>query len=152
MRTVVHTARRCAAIPGLFRQASLRARRHRDLFAGAAAARPNPAFTDAIADPRLAAVIIAPSNPWLSIDPILAVPGVREALEHVRAPVIAVSPIIRGQAVKGPTAKIMRELGIEPTSDAIARHYDGLIDGLVIDESDAADADRIGVPVSHAQR
>jgi len=117
-------------------------------FAGAAAARPSPAFTDAIADPSLGAVVIAPSNPWLSIDPILAVPSVRHALEHVRVPVIAVSPIIHGQAVKGPTAKIMRELGMDPTSRAIAHHYNGLIDGLVIDESDAADADRIGVPVA----
>jgi LPPG:FO 2-phospho-L-lactate transferase len=117
-------------------------------FAGAAEAQPSAGFADAIADPGLSAVIIAPSNPWLSIDPILAVPGVREALEHVQVPVIAVSPIIHGQAVKGPTAKIMRELGIDSTSSAIARHYDGLIDGLVIDESDAADADRIGVPVA----
>jgi LPPG:FO 2-phospho-L-lactate transferase len=117
-------------------------------YAGARNARPTPALAAAIADPQLRTVVIAPSNPWLSIDPILAVPGVRLALENVRVPVIAVSPIVRGQAVKGPTAKIMRELGIEPTSSAIARHYDGLIDGLVIDESDASDADGIGVPVT----
>jgi LPPG:FO 2-phospho-L-lactate transferase len=117
-------------------------------YAGADEAQPSPAFAAAIADPELHAVVIAPSNPWLSIDPILAVPGVRHALENARIPVIAVSPIVHGQAVKGPTAKIMREFGIEPTSSAIARHYDGLIDGLVIDESDASDADKIGVPVT----
>jgi LPPG:FO 2-phospho-L-lactate transferase len=117
-------------------------------FAGAKDARPSPPFAATIADPELSTVVIAPSNPWLSIDPILAVPGVRRALEDVRVPVIAVSPIVHGQAVKGPTAKIMRELGMEPTSSAIARYYDGLIDGLVIDESDASDAERIGVPVT----
>ena len=117
-------------------------------YTGAREARPSPAFAAAIADPELRAVIVAPSNPWLSIDPILAVPGVRRALEDVRVPVIAVSPIVHGQAVKGPTAKIMRELGMDPTSSAIARHYDGLIDGLVIDESDGADAEQIGVPVT----
>lgn len=117
-------------------------------YTGAREARPSPAFAAAITDPELCAVVIAPSNPWLSIDPILAVPGVRSALENVRVPVIAVSPIIHGQAVKGPTAKIVRELGMEPTSSAIARHYEGLIDGLVIDESDASDAEKIGVPVT----
>ena len=117
-------------------------------FAGAAEARPSPAFVDTVADPELSAIVIAPSNPYLSIDPILAVPGVREILEGVRVPVIAVSPIIRGKAVKGPTAKIMSELGIDVTPSAIAHHYRGLIDGLVIDESDAAGAHRIGVPVT----
>jgi len=117
-------------------------------FAGATEARPSPAFAAAIADPELRTIVIAPSNPWLSIDPILAVPGVRRALEDARIPVIAVSPIVHGQAVKGPTAKIMRELGIEPTSSAIAHHYNGLIDGLVIDESDVSDVEQIGIPVS----
>ncbi len=117
-------------------------------FAGAAAARPNPAFVDAVADPHLIAIVICPSNPYLSIDPILAVPGVREALRRATVPVIAVSPIIGGKAVKGPTAKIMSELGIAITSGAIADHYGGLIDGLVIDDTDAADADRIGVQVA----
>lgn len=117
-------------------------------YTGAREARPSPAFAAAIADPELRSVVVAPSNPWLSIDPILAVPGVRRALEDVRVPVIAVSPIVHGQAVKGPTAKIMRELGMEATPSAIARHYDGLIDGLLIDESDASEVEQIGIPVS----
>ena len=117
-------------------------------FAGVAEARPNPAFVDAVADPHLIAIVICPSNPYLSIDPILAAPGVRESLQRATVPVIAVSPIIGGKAVKGPTAKIMRELGIDITSSAIADHYAGLIDGLVIDETDAADANRIDVPVA----
>ena len=117
-------------------------------FTGAAEAQPSPALVDAVANPGLCAIVIAPSNPWLSIDPILAVPGVRDALERVRVPVIAVSPLIHGKAVKGPTAKIMSELGIDVTPSAIAHHYKGLIDGLVIDESDAAGTDRVGVPVA----
>ncbi|MFH1605608.1 MAG: 2-phospho-L-lactate transferase [Pseudomonadota bacterium] len=117
-------------------------------FAGAAQAQANPACLAAFEDPGLAAIVICPSNPYLSIDPILAVPGMRAALESAEAPVIAVSPVIGGEAVKGPTAKIMRELGIAITSRAIADHYAGLIDGLVIDESDVADADGIEVAVA----
>jgi LPPG:FO 2-phospho-L-lactate transferase len=117
-------------------------------FAGAAQAQANPACLAALRDPALAAIVICPSNPYLSIDPILAVPGMRAALECAEIPVIAVSPVIAGEAVKGPTAKIMRELGIAVTSRAIAEHYASLIDGLVIDESDAADADGIGVAVA----
>ena len=117
-------------------------------FAGAAAAQPNPLFIDAVADPGLAAIVIAPSNPFLSIDPILAVPGVREALQRATVPVIAVSPVIGGQAVKGPTAKIMGELGMAITSRAIADHYAGLIDGLAIDQTDAADAPSLDVRVA----
>lgn len=117
-------------------------------FAGASEARPNSVFLSALADPSLIAIVICPSNPYLSVDPILAVPGVREALQRTTVPVIAVSPIIGGEAVKGPTVKIMTELGIAIASSAIADHYRGLIDGLVIDETDAADADHIDVQVA----
>jgi LPPG:FO 2-phospho-L-lactate transferase len=103
---------------------------------GAAQARPHPAFIAALEDARLRAVIICPSNPYLSVDPILALPGVRAALEACPAPVIAVSPIIGGRAVKGPTAKMMRELGLPATAAAVAQHYDGLIDLLVVDQSE----------------
>lgn len=106
-------------------------------FAGSQAARPNPLVLAALAAPNLRAVVLCPSNPYLSIDPILAVPGIRAALQGCRAPIIAVSPIVGGRAVKGPTAKIMAELGVLPSAAAVARHYDGLIDGLVIDEADA---------------
>ena len=103
---------------------------------GAERARPSAVFLDALTASDLSAVIICPSNPYISIDPILAVPGVRAALEACRAPVIAVSPIIGGQAVKGPTAKMMAELGIAPGAAAIAQHYAGLIDGFVLDKAD----------------
>lgn len=79
-------------------------------------------------------VIICPSNPYVSIDPILSVPGVKDVLHH--KPVIAVSPLINGKAIKGPAAKIMAELGISSCSSSIAEHYQGFISGLVIDNSD----------------
>jgi len=103
---------------------------------GAARARPHPAFTAALSDARLRAVVICPSNPYLSVDPILALPGVRDALKNCSAPVIAVSPIIGGRAVKGPTAKMMRELGLPVTAAAVAQHYAGLIDLFVVDHSE----------------
>jgi LPPG:FO 2-phospho-L-lactate transferase len=117
-------------------------------FAGATAVRVNPAFLSAIAEPSLTAIVICPSNPYLSIDPILAVPGVREALQRATVPVIAVSPIIGGEAVKGPTAKIMRELGMAVSTREIYGHYQGLIDGLVIDKVDAIDAGHVDVKVA----
>lgn len=105
-------------------------------FNGAMAARPAPGVIEAISGPETRAILIAPSNPYLSVDPILAVPGIREALEAAYAPVVAVSPIVGGTAVKGPTAKLMSELGIACTSASIAGHYAGLIDGLLVDARD----------------
>ena len=116
-------------------------------FAGAKMAAPAAGVLDAITDPAVCAIVICPSNPYLSVDPILAVPGIAEALSMGTAPVIAVSPIIGGQAVKGPTAKIMTELGVAVTTESIAAHYGGLIDGLVIDTADAAHGESVGVPV-----
>src|SRR5262249_39006373 len=81
--------------------------------AGPARAAPPPTVPARLRLPRLRAVVISPSNPFLSIEPILAVPGLREAIARSDAPVVAVSPIIAGRAVKGPTAKMMRELGVE---------------------------------------
>jgi LPPG:FO 2-phospho-L-lactate transferase len=117
-------------------------------FAGAERAGPVPELLDALAGPDLSAVVICPSNPYLSIDPLLAIPGLRAALAAASAPIIAVSPLVGGKAVKGPTAKIMAELGIDASSLTIAAHYRGLIDGLVIDDSDAGDAARIDMPVA----
>jgi LPPG:FO 2-phospho-L-lactate transferase len=102
-------------------------------YRGVAAASLNPALASANPD----AIVICPSNPFLSVDPILAVPGMREWMKAQRVPIIAVSPIVGGAAIKGPAAKIMAELGQPATAAAVARHYAGLIDGLVIDETDA---------------
>lgn len=116
-------------------------------FEGASQARITPEIAAILASTELEAIIVCPSNPYLSIDPILAVGGMRSALVAAAAPVVAVSPIISGQAVKGPTAKIMKELGIAGTNVAIAKHYDGLIDGLIIDSADAHDRACIDIPV-----
>ena len=88
--------------------------------------------------------MICPSNPFLSIDPILSLPGVRRALRACRAPVVAVSPIIGGKAVKGPTAKIMAELGLPIGAAAVARHYEDILDIFVADEADAREVEQLG--------
>jgi LPPG:FO 2-phospho-L-lactate transferase len=108
-------------------------------FEGVASAHPAPGVLDSL--DRADAVVLCPSNPWVSLDPILAVPGVREAVS--RRPVVGVSPIISGRAVKGPAAKMFQELGIAPSPVAIAEHYRGLLTGLVIDRSDAALAPQV---------
>ncbi len=101
-------------------------------FEGAAKARPAAGLLEALAQAE--AIVLCPSNPWVSIDPILNVPGVWDAL--LGRVVIAVSPIIAGQAVKGPAAKMYRELGIQPTAYAVAKHYRGLMSGFVLDTLD----------------
>jgi LPPG:FO 2-phospho-L-lactate transferase len=89
---------------------------------------------DGIASPS--AVVICPSNPYLSIEPILSVPGMRQWLGSLNVPIVAVSPIVGGAAIKGPAAKIMHELGVAVSSTTIAGRYRGLIHGLVIDHVD----------------
>lgn len=118
------------------------------IFDGAAEARPQHDILAAIADPDLQAIVICPSNPFISIDPILAVPGIRAALIASSAPVICVSPIVGGRAVKGPTAKMMRELGLGTDVLTVARHYDGLIDAMVIDTADEGFATKIGLEIN----
>jgi LPPG:FO 2-phospho-L-lactate transferase len=110
------------------------------VYEGADRARANSGLLDALASPDLGGVVICPSNPFISIDPILAIPAIRLALEACGAPIVAVSPIVGGQAIKGPTAKMMAERGITPSNTAIAEHYAGLIDGLVLDEADRQEA------------
>jgi LPPG:FO 2-phospho-L-lactate transferase len=114
-------------------------------FKGAEAARPSPGLISALRRPDLKAVLICPSNPYLSIDPILAVPGIAATLRDLSVPRVAVCPIVGGQAIKGPTAKLMRELGVEPSPESIARHYRWLIDGLLIDRRDADSATDVEV-------
>jgi LPPG:FO 2-phospho-L-lactate transferase len=100
---------------------------------GAAEALPTPEVLDAIADAR--AIIIGPSNPVISIGPILAMPQMRQALLDSPAAVVAVSPIVGGRVVKGPTEAFMRWTGHPATTAAIADCYAGLVDGLVSDEA-----------------
>jgi len=106
-------------------------------FEGADAARPAPGALAALGRDDLAGIIICPSNPYLSVDPLLAVPGLRSALEASRVPLVAVSPIVGGTAIKGPTAKIMTELGVAPSVASVASHYGTLLDGMVADNADA---------------
>jgi LPPG:FO 2-phospho-L-lactate transferase len=115
-------------------------------FQGARSARPTPALLEALESEHLEAVVICPSNPFISIDPILAIPGLRAALAACPAPVVAVSPIIGGRAVKGPTAKMMAELGMPTSASAVARHYEGLLDGFVLDDVDADESEGIDLP------
>ncbi len=117
-------------------------------FAGAKTAHPHPDFLAALADQNLRMVVICPSNPFISIDPILSLPAMREALRACPAPVVAVSPIIGGKAVKGPTAKMMAELGLPVGAAAVADHYGDLLDHYVIDEADVAAMERLDLPFS----
>lgn len=102
---------------------------------GAESAQPQRLLREADTS-KLEAIVLGPSNPFLSIDPILSIPGMIERLRALGVPVIAVSPIISGRALKGPAAKIMRELGMAVDVVSVARHYRGLIDGMVVDEAD----------------
>jgi len=110
-------------------------------FAGIERARPAPGVLEAIAAADV--LVFAPSNPFVSIGPILAVPGIRAAIERTAARRAAVSPIIAGQAVKGPAAKMLAALGHEVSALGVARLYRGLVDVMVIDEADRVLAPRI---------
>jgi LPPG:FO 2-phospho-L-lactate transferase len=110
-------------------------------FAGAEEARPAPGVIEALEQSD--AIILAPSNPIVSIGPILAVPGIRDALADSKAKRAAISPIIAGQVVKGPAAKMLQTLGYEVSAVGVARMYLGLIDLMVIDEQDRALAPQV---------
>jgi LPPG:FO 2-phospho-L-lactate transferase len=110
-------------------------------FAGAEAARAGPGVLEALAQAER--VVVCPSNPIVSIGPLLAVPGVRQAVEARRADTVAVSPIVAGAAIKGPADRMLAELGHEPSVVGVARIYAPLAATLVIDEADAALADEV---------
>ena len=120
------------------------ARGHRDdvdalRFEGAETARPAPGVLEAVAEAEL--ILLAPSNPYVSIHPILAVAELRDALAARRVPCVAVSPLIGGRAVKGPADRMLQRLAGGTSPRHVARCYDGLIDALVVDEADAGDLD-----------
>ena len=102
----------------------------------AAAARPAPGVLEAIASADR--ILVCPSNPVVSIGPIMAVPGVREAVQDAGVPVVAVSPIVGGAPIKGPADRLLRGIGVEVSARGVAAHYRDWIDGIVIDERDAA--------------
>ena len=106
-------------------------------------AQPCPALEEALESSLLERVVVCPSNPFLSIDPILAVKGVREKLKSSNARVIAVSPIVGGDAVKGPTANNLRDLGFSVSAYTIAKYYSDFIDGFMLDKGDENEISRI---------
>jgi len=119
-------------------------------FEGAEQAAPAPGVLESLRAADL--VVFCPSNPWVSLDPILAIPGIRIAIEG--KPCIGVSPIVGGEAIRGPAAKMFSELGIEPTALAVAEHFRYVLGALVIDHSDAALAEpiaRLGIQAFVAQ-
>lgn len=112
-------------------------------YEGAETAQVSADILDILSQPTLNAVIICPSNPYISIDPMLAMPELKQALKRCPAPIVAVSPIVGGQALKGPTAKMMAELGAPVGAQTVAAHYAGIIDGFVLDPADATLAEAI---------
>jgi LPPG:FO 2-phospho-L-lactate transferase len=110
-------------------------------FEGARPARPAPGLLRAIGE--AAGVVVCPSNPIISIGPILAVPGIREALRKTRAPVAAVSPIVGGRALKGPAARMMKSLGMRVSALGVAELYQDFVDVFVLDNEDAAQAPKV---------
>jgi LPPG:FO 2-phospho-L-lactate transferase len=115
------------------------------MFSGAEAARAQPEALAALQRADLRAIVICPSNPFVSVEPILAVRGIRAAIQQSKAPVLAVTPIIGGKAIKGPAAKMLTELGLDVSAAGVARRYVGLIDAFVVDQSDPAPAPLPGV-------
>ena len=105
-------------------------------FAGISNAIPSSKLLRAFEDPALELLIICPSNPFISIDPILKLPGLKKAIERSRTTVLAVSPIVGGKALKGPTAKMLKELRLKSDASSIAQHYGKILDGFVIDTKD----------------
>ena len=115
-------------------------------FEGVENARPCRAVLDALADRSLRCVVVCPSNPFISIAPVLAVPGMKDAIRAAAVPVIGVSPVIGGDAVKGPTAKMMRELGLDVSNRTVERHYGDVVDAWIIDSAGRGGRGRIRAP------
>ncbi len=141
VRTFIHTARGRLPFQEYLVRRRARGTVRRIELAGARRARPAPGVLAALA--ATDAIVVAPSNPLVSIGPILAVPAIRRALLRRRAPAAAVSPIVGGQALRGPLARMLRGLGLEVSPRGVARLYRGLIDVFVLDQVDAAWAPRV---------
>ena len=136
VRTMVMSDQGRLAFQDYFVRLQCKPRVERFEFEGAGSADPAPALAALMRPGVIAAAVICPSNPYVSIGPMLAIPAISTWLDQRAFPVVAVSPIVGGRAIKGPAAKMMAELGAEISALGIARHYRGLIDGLVIDVAD----------------
>lgn len=139
VRTIVGTAEGEIAFQEYFVARQCRPEISGFRFEGIEGAQPAPGALEAIEGADL--VVMCPSNPWVSIDPILSVPGLKRALQA--KPIVGVSPIVGGRAIKGPAAKMFAELGIEPTACSVAEHYGDLLTVWVIDHQDAHLAEAI---------
>jgi LPPG:FO 2-phospho-L-lactate transferase len=120
------------------------------IYTGCEQASGSPGALAALQASNLAAIIITPSNPWLSIDPILSLSDIKSTITNSSVPVVGISPIVGGKAIKGPTAKLMQELGMDVSAYSIAEHYKGILDGLIIDQQDAdqhAAIEKLGIRV-----
>lgn len=137
VRTVVHTAGGDLAFQHYFVRDRCEPVVSGFSFSGAADASLSPDVRSWLDDPQLCGVIICPSNPFVSIDPLFAISELDTWLRTTSIPVVAISPIVGGEAIKGPTAKMMAELAVPATAEAVAQHYLGKIDGFVLDECDA---------------
>ncbi len=139
--TMLDTAKGTLAFQEYFVRERHQVEVHAVRFEGAEQARPAPGVIESIE--RAEAIIFAPSNPVTSIDPILAVPGIRDALRHTNAPVLAVSPIVGGAAVSGPAGKLMEMMGWPSSISGVAQAYGDFLDVLIADEADAAEAEKL---------
>jgi len=144
VRTVVHTDEGDLPFQHYFVRRRCEPRLLGVTFTGSEQARPTPQALQAIADAEI--IILCPSNPYVSLDPILSLPGLREALRASPAPCVAVSPIVGGRALKGPAAKMMQEMGLAVSPLTVAEHFRDLLDGIVIDNADAALAAALPLP------
>ncbi|HEX2138909.1 MAG TPA: 2-phospho-L-lactate transferase CofD family protein, partial [Woeseiaceae bacterium] len=136
VRTVLDTDAGTLAFQDYFVRRRCEPAVSRILFEGAERAQPSARFADLLQKRELGGIVICPSNPFLSIGPILSLTGVADALARAAAPVVAITPIVGGDAIKGPTAKIMRELGLAVSPAAVAEHYRSFIDGFIVDAAD----------------
>lgn len=149
VRTVVHTPDGALPFQHYFVRDRCRPAVTGFDFQGAGEAAPNPGILEALE--YCQGILVCPSNPFVSVDPILAVSGMRAALKSCPAPLVAVSPIVGNRAIKGPTAKMMRELDVPASARQVALHYGELLDGFLLDEQDASLHGNLSVPTAVAQ-
>lgn len=138
VRTIVETAEGDLAFQEYFVRRRCAPKVTGFRFEGAAGAAPSPEVEAVLSHADLRGIVVCPSNPYVSIGPMLAVDGIRRRLEAAAVPVLAVSPIVAGRAIKGPAAKMMAELGEPASGLRVARLYAKLIDGMLLDDQDRA--------------
>jgi LPPG:FO 2-phospho-L-lactate transferase len=143
VRTMVHTDDGILSFQDYFVRRRTEPVVRRIEIAGGDAAAPSPGVVAALGDPDLSLIVICPSNPWLSVLPILETGDMRARLAAAACPIVAVTPVIAGAAVKGPTARLMAELGHAVSAVSVARFYDGIADGFLLDDCDRALAPEI---------